>query len=554
MPDERILIAEDEVDVLDMCVRALSREGYDVLGVRNGADAIAVAKKQAFDLLLTDIRMPGLSGLQVYREIRQYRPDIIGMAITGYGSMDAAIEALKLGMGDFLLKPFSLDDLRSAVSKALARTRLERENARLQALIPLCQLSQTFMSVTDVAVLLRQVLQVAVSETTSEFGILMLKDDVSEELAVQAVIAADGSEPPLRAYHISGEIIRHAMNTKRAFVWQRESGRGALFATVSPSVLHPASLAGQATAVEATECDVQSAPRATAAVAQPLIVGQEELGILALVKTREDAAFSQGDLELLAVLASQGGTAIQNARLFTRLRNAYERLSNLDHLKSEFISLVAHELRTPLAEIATYLALFEQEASDKGPYLDGIARAADRLSSLMNDITDLKFLEAGQVALRPTELSPLQLVEQVVAQLSPLATCRAQSITTSIQDNLTTIVVDGPKIQVVLKNLISNAIAFSAEGSEIHVQAETKGDALHFAVHDSGAGIPEEEREWIFKPFYQVASSLRREHGGIGIGLALSKSLVELHGGRIWVESEIGQGSVFHFTIPATIC
>jgi signal transduction histidine kinase/CheY-like chemotaxis protein len=535
MPDERILIAEDEADVLDMCARALSREGYQVVGTRSGLEAIAMVKKQDFDLLLTDIRMPGLSGLQAYREIKQCRPDIIGVAITGYGSVDTAIEALKLGVDDFLLKPFSLDDLRAAISKALARTRLERENTRLQALIPLFQLSQTFVSVTDLAVLLHQVLQVAVSETACEVGILMLKNESSEELEVRAVVAADGSEPPLRAHHISGDIIRHAMDTKQAFVWQSESSRGPLFSA------------------EAAEPSAPSPPQATAAVVQPLIVGKEEIGILALIKRAEDVSFSQGDLELLAVLASQAGTAIQNARLFTRLRNAYEKLSKLDHLKSEFISVVAHELRTPLAEIATYLALSEQDGPGQGPYLDGIARAAERLTSLMNDITDLKFLEAGQVELKPTRLSLPQLVAEVVEQLSPLATCKAQSIATSVQDNLTPIFADGPKIQVVLKNLISNAITFSGEDSEIRVQAEVKGDALHIAVHDNGTGIPREEWEWIFKPFYQVESSLRREHGGIGIGLALSKNLVELHGGRIWVESEMGEGSTFHFTIPGCI-
>jgi signal transduction histidine kinase/DNA-binding response OmpR family regulator len=536
MPDERILIAEDEADVLDMCTRALSREGYQVLGTRSGLEAIAMVMKQDFDLLLTDIRMPGLSGLQAYREIKQCRPDIIGVAITGYGSVDTAIEALKLGMDDFLLKPFSLDELRAAVSKALTRTRLERENTRLQALIPLFQLSQTFMSVTDLAVLLRQVLQVAVNETAAEVGILMLKNEASEELEVRAVIAADGSEPLLRDHHISGDVIHHAMDTKQAFVWQSESGQGPLFAA------------------EAAEPSAPPPPQATAAAVQPLIVGKEDIGILTLIKRRAGVSFSQGDLELLAVLASQAGTAIQNARLFTRLRNAYEGLSRLDHLKGEFISIVAHELRTPLAEIAAYLALSEQEAHDQKPYLDGIARAAERLTSLMNDITDLKFLEAGQVELKPTELSLPQLVAEVTEQLGPLATCKAQTITTSVEHHLTTILADGPKIQVVLRNLISNAITFSGEGGEIHVQAQVKGDALHIAVHDNGIGIPKEEWEWIFKPFYQVENSLRREHGGMGIGLALSRNLIELHGGRIWVESEIGQGSTFHFTIPGCIC
>jgi signal transduction histidine kinase/DNA-binding response OmpR family regulator len=539
MPDERILIAEDEADVLDMCTRALSREGYQVLGARSGLEAIALVKEQDFDLLLTDIRMPGLSGLQAYREIKQCRPDIIGVAITGYGSVDTAIEALKLGMDDFLLKPFSLDDLRAAVSKALARTRLERENMRLQALIPLFQLSRTFMSVTDLAVVLHRVLQVAVNETACEAGILMLKNEASDELEMGAVIAADGSEPSLRTRHISRDIIRQAMDTQQAFVWHSESSQGPLFATVSPRAL----------AAEGAP----PPPQATAAVVQPLIGAKEWIGILGLIKTRAGASFSQGDLELLAVLASQASTAIQNARLFTRLRNAYERLSKLDHLKSEFISVVAHELRTPLTEMATYLALSQQETHDQRPYLDGIGKAAERLTLLMNDITDLKFLEAGQVELKPTELPLAQLISEVAQQLTPLATCKAQSITTSVPQHLTTILADGPKIQVVLKNLISNAITFSGEGGEISVQAEARGDALHIAVHDNGAGIPEEEWDWIFKPFYQVESSLRREHGGMGIGLALSKNLVELHGGRIWVESEMGEGSTFHFTIPGCI-
>lgn len=553
MPNERILIAEDEADVLDMCVRALSREGYQVLGVRSGLEAIAMVKKQDFDLLLTDIRMPGLSGLQAYREIKQCSPDIIGVAITGYGSVDTAIEALKLGMDDFMLKPFSLDDLRAAVSRALARTRLERENSRLRALIPLFQLSQTFMSVTDLEMLLRQVLQVAVNETASEIGILMLKNEASGEPEVRAVIAADGSQPPLRAHQISGDIIQHAMDTKQAFVWQIESSEGPLFAAEAAESGAQSPPLHCADAAQPPPLRSGDAPRATAAVAQPLIVGQEEIGILALVKRREGVSFSQGDLELLAVLASQAGVAIQNARLFTHLRNAYERLSALDHLKSEFISVVAHELRTPLAEIATYLALSQQETRGARPYLDGMARATERLTSLMNDITDLKFLEAGQVELRPTALSLPQLVVEVVEQLSPLATCKKQSMTTSIPDDLTTVLADGPKIQVVLRNLISNAITFSPEGGEIRIQAQANRDALHITVHDNGAGIPKDEWEWIFKPFYQVESSLRREHGGLGIGLALSKNLVELHGGRIWVESKMGKGSTFHFTIPGCL-
>jgi len=558
MPDERILIAEDEADVLDMCIRALSREGYQVLGAHSGLEAIELAKKQDFDLLLTDIKMPGPSGLHTYRDIKQINPDIVGVVITAYGTVDTAIEALKLGMDDFLLKPFSLDELRAAVSKALESSRLERENTRLKALIPLFQLSQTLMTVTDLSALLRQVVQAAVSETASDVGILMLKNTASEDLEVRAVVAADGSELPLQQYKIHGEILRHAMDSEQAFLWQRGESQWPLFARAAaqggaqPDPQQSGGLPGHPSPPD--EASAGDDEQAAVAIAQPLIVGGEKIGILALVKWSDEASFSEGDLGLLSVLASQAGTAIQNAQLFTRLRNAYEKLSALDHLKSEFISVVAHELRTPLAEIATYLALSKQE-EPRGDtaFLDGIARAADRLTSLMNDITDLKFLEAGQMELRPTELSLPQLVAEVVAQLSPLASCKKQSITTSIQENSATIFADGPKLLVVLRNLVSNAITFSPEEGQISLRAEADEHALRIAVHDNGVGVPREELEWIFKPFYQVESSLRREHGGIGIGLALAKNLVELHGGRIWVESEPGKGSTFYFRIPDCI-
>ena len=540
MPDERILIAEDEADVLDMCLRALSREGYEVLGAHSGVEAIEMAKRQGFDLLLTDIKMPGLSGLQTYREIKQITPDIIGVVITAYGSVDTAIEALKLGMDDFLLKPFTLDELRAAISKALESSRLERENTRLKALIPLFQLSQTLMTVTDLSVLLRQVLQAAVSATVSDAGILMLKNTASQGLEVRAVIAADGAELPLQQHGIHREIIRQAMDSEQAFVWRRCSSPWPLFTGAQASVQTPPPGCGD---------DEQ----ASVAVAQPLIVRREKIGILVLLKRQDEASFSAGDLELLSVLASQAGTAIQNARLFTSLRTAYDKLAALDHLKSEFISVVAHELRTPLAEIATYLALSQQETRGGQPYLDEVARAVDRLTALTSDITDLKFLEAGQVELRTTEMSLPQLVTEVVEQLSPLASRREQSIITSIQKNLTTIFADGPKILAVLRSLISNAIVFSPEGGQIHLRIKADGHTLRVAVRDNGVGIPQEELEWIFKPFYQVESSLRREHGGIGIGLALSKNLVELHGGRIWVESKLGEGSTFYFTIPDCI-
>jgi len=526
MPQERILIAEDEVDVLDMCMRALSREGYQVSGAHSGLEAIEMVKTQEYDLLLTDIKMPGLSGLQAFREIKGHHPDIIGVAITGYGSVDTAIQALKLGMDDFLLKPFSIEELRGAVSKALERTRLERENTRLRALIPLFRLSQTFMAVTDVDALVGQVLQVAVPETGADLGMLAFHNEASGDWRVAAVVTISGTRPPPEEYSLSEDILQQAAECERAVTWRAGADSGTFFTA------------------EATNASV------TTAVAVPLIVQRQLIGVLGLAKMRTTTAFSDSDCELISVLASQAGTAIQNARLFTRLRNAYEKLAALDHLKSEFISLVAHELRTPLAEISTYLALLEQGPHGDRPYVTGIARAAERLSGLMDDVTDLKFLEAGQIELKLGEVSLPDLVAEIVDQLGPLAACKRQSVATHIPRRLARIRADGPKLKIILRNLLSNAITFTPEGGEIDIRAERTGQSARIAVRDKGIGIPAEEWEWIFKPFYQVQSSLRREHGGIGIGLAIAQNLVELHGGRIWVDSVVGEGSTFYFTVP----
>jgi adenylate cyclase len=526
MADEHVLIADDEEDVLDMCARVLSMEGYQVQGVRSGLEAIDMVSQRDFDLLLTDIKMPGISGLQAYRAIKQRNPDIVGVAITGYGSVETAIEALQLGMDDFLLKPFSIDQLSAAVSKALEKKRLERENARLRTLIPLLQLSQASMMLTELDALLREVVQVALRETAASLAVLMLRNEDSEDMEVSAVATSAGESPSANAVRLSDDVVQRLTQGQQPLIWD---------VTLS----HEPFLADHVRNAELS-----------AGVAVPLVVNSEVIGILALMKQHNGTAFTRSDTELLSILAGQAAIAIQNARLFSRTRSAYEKLSTLDHLKSEFISIAAHELRTPLAEIATYLAVLEQEGQADATYLAGIRRAAAQLRQLVNDMTDLRFLEAGQVELQRKELSFPNLLDEVLGELGPLAETKGQSIKTRLPKKPPRICVDASKLRIILKNLISNAIKFTPVGGQITIEARTTAKDLRVAVRDTGPGIPEDEREWIFKPFYQLESSLVRQHEGIGTGLAIAKNLIELHGGRIWVDSTVGQGSTFHINIP----
>jgi signal transduction histidine kinase/CheY-like chemotaxis protein len=527
MADEHILIADDEADVLEMCVRALSLEGYQTHAARSGIEAIEAVKQRKFDLLLTDIKMPGMTGLQAFQAIRQENPDIVGVAITGYGALDTAIEALQLGMADFLLKPFSLDELNGAITKALEKKRLERENARLRALIPLFGLSQAFMAVTELDALLQRVMKVALQETGAKLGVLALRDEASEEWEIAAAVTQRGSDAASPKYRVSSAIARQAIGGQQPVLWTAESSREPFFASKSMNA------------------------RIRTAVALPLVVKGDTIGILALGKGRSTAAFARSDVELLSVLASQAAIAIQNARLFTRIRNAYDKLASLDHLKSEFINIAAHELRTPLAEINSYIALLEQESDRQGnAHVHAIGRAAGRLGLLMNEMTDLKFLQAGQVELCRSRVAFRELVAEVLQSLGVQATGKRQAIRTFVPQSLSFVSADGPKLKVALSNLLSNAIDFSPEGGEITLRVDAEGSGMRVAIHNSGPGIPKDEWEWIFKPFYQLESSLVREHGGMGLGLAIAKNVVELHGGRIWLESAPGKGSTFLFTIP----
>jgi CheY-like chemotaxis protein len=188
MAREKILVVDDEADVLDLCKRILISNGYQVKGARNGYQAIERAKDEPFDLLLVDINMPSMNGTETYQAIKEFHPDIIGVIITGYASIETAIEAVKLGFDGFVTKPFTPDDLNAAVAKALDRVRLERENARLRALIPLFELSDAFMTTIDLDQLLGQVVHTARRETSADRVSLMLLDQATGELTIEAAV------------------------------------------------------------------------------------------------------------------------------------------------------------------------------------------------------------------------------------------------------------------------------------------------------------------------------------------------------------------------------
>lgn len=228
----------------------------------------------------------------------------------------------------------------------------------------------------------------------------------------------------------------------------------------------------------------------------------------------------------------------------------YEELSKL---KTNLLSTVSHELRTSLATIKGYSTMLldydrKLRCDEKREYLGAIDRATDRLTELVDHLLDMSRLDAGLLKLEtePTNIS--RLIMETVAE----AELRApkHKMVLNVRKRLPRVNIDAKRVRQVLDNLIDNAIKYSEEGTEVRVVAERVGSELRISVADQGIGIPAEELGKVFDRMYRIEQRLTPQLGGVGLGLAICRGLVEAHSGRIWVESEVGKGSTFYFTLP----
>ncbi len=230
-----------------------------------------------------------------------------------------------------------------------------------------------------------------------------------------------------------------------------------------------------------------------------------------------------------------------------------EEYRELDRLKTNLLSTVSHELRTPLAITKGYSSLLlmydrKLDNTEKRESLQAIDRSTDRLTELIGHLLDMSRLNAGMLRLNMASVKPSAILLAAVTE----ARLRSPKYKFSekIKRRLRTIIADSKRLRQVIDNLLDNAIKYSPEGTEITVRAEAKGEELLVSVADQGRGIVADEVDKIFDRFYRIEQRLVKDPGGMGLGLSLCKALVEAHGGKIWVESEVDKGSTFHFTIP----
>jgi signal transduction histidine kinase/HAMP domain-containing protein len=286
----------------------------------------------------------------------------------------------------------------------------------------------------------------------------------------------------------------------------------------------------------------------------PLIAGQEPIGMLTLVPEPGypgSELLNEDSERLLGTLVNQAAIAIKNAQLFETTQRAYEELRQLDDLKTQFINIAAHELRTPLGAMMGYASFVEKRSPEKlrGPMRFMVASTL-RMRTMVDAMLAIQGLDAGTTFLRLTSVDVRGIIQRISTDFQPMAELEDHVLEVSLPEDLPPVQGDAEKIGLVLSNLVSNAIKFTPEKGRIQITARDRGYDILVSVSDNGVGIAPEDHERIFERFYQARAEHIAGHGGIGIGLTIVKHLVELHGGDIWVKSELGEGSTFFFTLP----
>lgn len=332
---------------------------------------------------------------------------------------------------------------------------------------------------------------------------------------------------------------RSALTASHPLIRVMTNGEPVLEAEISPAFIRKSFVAeAQRKVVDAL------APRSLICV--PLASSGKPIGALTLVTSDTSGRrFNVADLSLAADLARRAAIVVEHARLFHQAQEATK-------ARDDVLAVVAHDLRNPLNTVSMAVSLMLEstppERVQERRQAEIVRRAADRMNRMIQDLLDVKRMESGRLTVDLKPEAAESLINDTIDMLRPLATGSTIRLETSIDQRLTPVLADSARIQQVLSNLVGNAVKFTPRAGRITVCAEQMGSEVRFGVIDTGPGIPAEQLPHIFGRFWQARSSDRR---GIGLGLAIAKGIVEAHNGRIWVESHVGLGSTFYFTLPS---
>ena len=538
MSGECILIIDDSQEMAShLGEQLLPAFGFRTIQATNGQTGLQIIREQKPDLVMLDLNLPRMTGLDVLQALTAEALDVPVILMTGYGSEKSAIDAFRLGIKDYLVKPFTVEEVLEIIDRALLETRLRHDKERLIVQLRRAE-ADTRRQLSELNLFLsagKELLMLKQADAILQYCLSMALRLTNAEMS--AIWLPDPETDKLLAYMHGDEVQRRPEFDLPANAMLI----GGVYQTGLP--FHDAVFSGEG---------LQLLPglMARAALLVPLTLRQKVVGVLGVTNKIAPQAFSEREQLMLASLADYTAIALHNAAL----GQAYESgpaNRPLDMFDTQTVMTVSHDLRAPLNSIVGFVDMLSQTTplnEQQELFLRHIADSAERMMRLVDSLLDLARLDSGLPEAR--QLCNLTaILADVTMDLRGKALANEIQLVVDTGPDLRPVEGNAARLTQAISNLVDNALKFSPAGGTVRITLTCEGKTMQVRVSDQGRGIDEQYLPHIFDRFFRIEND--PNVGGFGLGLTLARSITEAHGGRVTVESRVGQGSTFVMHLPA---
>ena len=536
---EKILIVEDEKDTREGLCELLEAEGYECLGAGDGNAAIEETKKKNISLIITDLKMPGMDGIELLHHIRRINSTLPIIIITAYPSLESTIQALKEGAYDYVMKPFNIEEIRLTVKRCLEREHLiaakeQEKNLKISALY---EISKVIQAIFDLDLLLNLIVEMITKIMKVKICSLMLIDEAQGDLIIRA------------AQGLSDKVIKETRVKIGEGIsgWVAQTGEPLLIKDIEQD-----SHFKKKSEERYTTKSLLSAPLRKSLLSVPLKIKGKTTGVINVNNKISGEVFDEDDQNMLLALATQISVVIENAYLYNKLDQAHEELKKTQEelvrseklaTAGELAAAVAHEIRNPLSIIGMSIQHLQDKLDSEDPrgeFTRVVMNNVQRLDKISKRL--IEFARPHPLHLSSYDIN--KILTQTLNLMNRKCISQKVKIIKDYQHNLPLVSIDEEHMEEVFLNIINNALSAMPDGGVLKVRTwlEPKENYVKIALTDTGPGIPVENLDKIFNPFFTTRAD------GTGLGLSIVQRIINEHGGSISVQSQ--GGTTFTISLP----